>query len=63
MVTHMIPDMDSGDTLAVNLATVKARIAEAAKAAGRTPDAVTLVAVAKTKPAALIRQALDAAHG
>jgi len=45
-----------------NLATVKARIAEAAMAAGRHAGAVTLVAIAKTHPAAVIRRALEAGH-
>lgn len=58
----MVPDPDSRQTLAANLATVKARIAEAADAAGRSPDAVTLVAVTKTHPADLVRRALVAGH-
>jgi pyridoxal phosphate enzyme (YggS family) len=37
--------------IAANLAAVKARIAEAARAASRAPESVTLVAVAKTNPA------------
>lgn len=45
-----------------NLEAVRFRIAEAAKEAGRDPSDVTLVAVSKTKPAALIRQAIDAGH-
>ncbi len=43
-----------------NLALVRARIAGAARAAGRDPAEVTLVAVSKTKPVALVRPALDA---
>ena len=43
--------------VAANLATVNASIAAAARAAGRDPAEVTLVAVSKTKPAALIARA------
>jgi pyridoxal phosphate enzyme (YggS family) len=46
--------------LAANLAQVRARIAEAATAAGRDPAEVTLVAVGKTRGAAYIEAALDA---
>jgi hypothetical protein len=46
--------------VADNLVAVQARIATAARAAGRPPDAVTLVAVAKTHPAAAIGEALAA---
>ena len=45
-----------------NLAAVKARIARAARAAGRAPGSVTLVAVAKTHPAERVRPALAAGH-
>ena len=41
-----------------NLAAVRDRIEAAARAAGRAADAVTLVAVGKTQPAAAIRDAL-----
>jgi len=58
MVSQMAPDTDIRN----NLRAVKARIAEAAAAAGRRPDAVTLVAVAKAHPAAAVRPALDAGH-
>ena len=37
-------------SIAENLAAVRARIADAARAAGRDPSSVTLVAVSKTKP-------------
>ena len=47
-------------TIADNLQAVKARIAQAARAAGRDPASVTLLAVSKTHPAALIAQARDA---
>ena len=43
-----------------NLQAVRGRIARAAAAAGRDPLSVTLLAVSKTQPAALIEQALAA---
>jgi pyridoxal phosphate enzyme (YggS family) len=54
---------EGADHLATdNLAEVKRRIAEAAKAAGRQPDDVTLVAVSKTHGADRVRELLDAGH-
>lgn len=50
------------DDVEANLASVKTRMAAAARAAGRAPEDVTLVAVSKTHPAARIRPALDAGH-
>ncbi|MPY71878.1 MAG: YggS family pyridoxal phosphate-dependent enzyme [Alphaproteobacteria bacterium] len=50
------------DDVAVRLDAVKARIAAAAREAGRDPAAVTLVAVSKTHPAAAVRAALAAGH-
>ncbi len=50
------------EDIAGNLARVKSRIAEAAEAAGRRPEEVTLVAVSKTQPPAAIEQALAAGH-
>ena len=47
-------------TIADNLQVVKARIRRAAEAAGRDPAAVTLLAVTKAQPAALIKQAVEA---
>jgi len=47
-------------SLAENLAEVRERIAQAARAAGRDPAAVKLVAVCKTKPASLVAEALAA---
>jgi len=44
--------------IAANLAAVHSRIDAAARAAGRVPGAVTLVAVSKTHPAASVRAAL-----
>jgi pyridoxal phosphate enzyme (YggS family) len=49
-------------TIATNLEHVRALIAESAKAAGRDPAAVTLVAVSKFHPEAAVRAALDAGH-
>jgi len=46
--------------LAQNIALVQERIAAAAKRAGRNPADVTLMAVSKTFPAKLIREAYDA---
>ena len=46
--------------LANNLKDVRARIEAAARGAGRTPDAVTLVAVSKTNPPSAVRAALGA---
>jgi PLP dependent protein len=46
--------------VAANLTAVRDRIAAAARAAGREPDAVSLVAVSKTQPAEAVRAALAA---
>ena len=54
--------MSSEIDIGANLAAVQARIREAASAAGRDPAAVTLVAVAKTKPAESARAAISAGH-
>ena len=43
-------------TIAENLRQVRARMAQAARRAQRSPDEITLVAVSKTKPLALIAQ-------
>jgi len=48
--------------IAANLAAVRSRIDAAARAAGRAPEAVTLVAVSKTHAAASVRAALAAGH-
>lgn len=50
--------VDNG--IAANLLAVKGRIAEAARAAGRAPEAVELVAISKTKPAEAILAAIAA---
>jgi len=47
-------------SVAENLAAVRERIARAARAAGRDPADVRLVAVSKTFPAAAVREAADA---
>ncbi len=47
---------------AANLAAVDARIAAAARAAGREPRSVALVAVTKTHPAVAVAAALAAGH-
>ncbi len=49
-------------SVADNLARVRGRIAEAARAAGRDPGEVTLVAVGKLHPAERVEAALAAGH-
>jgi PLP dependent protein len=51
-----------GVDVAANLAAVNAQLAVAAATAGRRAESVTLVAVAKTHPAVIVRQALAAGH-
>jgi hypothetical protein len=46
--------------IAANLAWVRERMAAAARRAGRAPGEITLLAVSKTHPAALVEQALAA---
>ena len=48
--------------VAANLALVKARIADAARSAGRTPDDITLVAVTKTHGPELVEPAIAVGH-
>jgi PLP dependent protein len=48
--------------IAVNLAAVRDRIGAAARAAGRSPQSVALVAVSQTHPAESVRAALTAGH-
>jgi PLP dependent protein len=50
------------EVIAANLAAVDGRIEAAARAAGRPPDSVKLVAVSKTHPRASVRAALAAGH-
>lgn len=52
----------SAEDIAANLEAVKARVAAAARAAGRPPDAVTLVAVSKGHGPTAVRAALEAGH-
>lgn len=49
-------------TISENLERISARIRRAALDAGRDPGSVTLVAVTKTHPAAVVSEALDAGH-
>ncbi len=58
----MVAQTDLDAEIAANLAVVKAHIADAARAAGRNPESVTLVAVAKAHPAARGGAALKAGH-
>ncbi len=48
--------------VAAGLAAVRSHIAQAAVAAGRAVDAVTLVAVSKTHPAEAVKEAIAAGH-
>ncbi len=57
-VRKALSDVD----VAANLAAVEARIAEAAQAAGRSPESVIPVAVSKAQPLARVRAALEAGH-
>src|SRR5215831_507362 len=50
------------EAIAANLAAVRGKIATVARAAGRTPEGVTLVAVSKTHAVEIVRQALAAGH-
>jgi PLP dependent protein len=49
-------NVEPAEGLAARFADVKARIAEAAKNCGRSPEEVTLIAISKTHPASLIKQ-------
>jgi pyridoxal phosphate enzyme (YggS family) len=64
-VSAATPDaLDGGDAavaaVADRVATVRAAVAAAAEAAGRQPDEVTIVAVSKTHPPALLHAAVAA---
>ena len=52
--------MPEPPSIAANLRRVHERVADAAAAAGRSPDAITLVAVSKFHPAASVEAALTA---
>lgn len=58
----MVLQMTTEKDITANLAGVKARIAEAAVAVGRKPAEIELVAISKTKPAELIREAIATGH-
>ncbi|WP_119460556.1 YggS family pyridoxal phosphate-dependent enzyme [Rhodospirillaceae bacterium SYSU D60014] len=55
----MISPAPSSTDIAGRLGDIQARIAAAARAVGRAPDSVTLVAVGKTHPAEAILAAMD----
>jgi pyridoxal phosphate enzyme (YggS family) len=50
-----VTDSSRREELAVRLAEVRGRIAKACEVAGRDPDAITLIAVTKTRPASDVR--------
>ena len=50
------------ESIASNLAAIRAQVAAACKQAGRKPESVRLIAVSKTKSAELVREAFDAGH-
>lgn len=56
----MIEEQGEAEAVRARLAEVRRRIAAAARAAGRDPAAITLVAVSKAQPAARIEAALEA---
>ncbi|MDE0391417.1 MAG: YggS family pyridoxal phosphate-dependent enzyme [Rhodospirillales bacterium] len=56
------PDRPPAVDVAANLAAVNAEVQEAAQAAGRSADQITLIAVCKGHPASLILPALAAGH-
>jgi pyridoxal phosphate enzyme (YggS family) len=58
----MVAEIDVAADIAGNLVRVHERIAIAASDAGRSPDAVTLVAVTKFHTADRVREALQAGH-
>src|SRR2546429_1335146 len=51
--------MHQQEVLAINIATVRAQIAEAAQRAGRRPEEIIPVAVSKTKPLELVKMAYE----
>jgi PLP dependent protein len=56
----MTPNSSIAERIRANRAAVQTRITQAAEAAGREPDEVTLIAVSKTMPPEAIRAAYDA---
>lgn len=59
MIEKQTGDKEDQEQLAENIARVRALIAEAAQKVGRDPNEVTLVAVSKTKPLALVTMAYN----
>jgi pyridoxal phosphate enzyme (YggS family) len=55
-----IPNKLADTSIKKNLAAVRERMAAAARAAGRDPDQIALIAVSKTKPASAVVEALAA---
>ena len=55
-------NLDAAQSVAGTLKSVQARIAKAARSAGRNPDDVSLVAVSKVHSSSTIREALEAGH-
>ena len=51
--------MDTMQSIRENVAVVEAKIAAAAKRAGRNPEDILLLAVSKTKPVEMIQEAVD----
>lgn len=58
----MVEQAVLAETVAANLADVRARIAAAASAVGRDPATITLVAVTKAQPDERVLAALEAGH-
>ena len=59
MIEKQPSSAEDQERLAENIARVRTSIAEAAQKVGRSADEVTLVAVSKTKPLALVRMAYN----
>ena len=51
--------MDTMQSIRENVAAIEAKIAAAAKRAGRNPEDILLLAVSKTKPVEMIQEAVD----
>lgn len=58
----MTTESDTGTDIAANLATVQARIDDAAASVGRDPAQVSLIAVSKSHPGSAAAAALQAGH-
>jgi pyridoxal phosphate enzyme (YggS family) len=59
VVNGMPPKPDAFETLRDRFANVRNRIETAARACGRSPDEITLIAITKTHPAERLKAALD----